>query len=176
MRGKLKKEGKYELLKTTHGHQILSLDDKEYYAIVEGQEGDIIVHSDSDHEKQKTLEKGQFYFADFDDDPEFQDMPHLFMEKGKKYMEMILPNGFPTKSNHQKKLVRTDNTIPQKKVEEHVKGKGNKGSEKQYEDKPEGLRAKSKNELYDIAKKEGIRGRSKMEKKELVKEVSKKKD
>lgn len=175
MRGKLKKEGNYELFKTSKGHQILSLDNKEYYAIVEGQQGDIIVHSDSDHEKDKSQEKGKFYFADFDDDPEIQDMPHLFMEKGKKYMEMILPNGFPTKSDHQKKLVRTDNKIPKQKVEEHVKGKGNKGSEKQYQDKPEGLRNKSKDELYEMAKEENIQGRSKMDKEKLVKKISKSK-
>ena len=40
MRGELKKEGKYELFETTHQHQILSLDNKEYYALVEGQQGD----------------------------------------------------------------------------------------------------------------------------------------
>lgn len=168
MRGKLKKEGKYELFKTTHGHEILNLEDKDFYALVEGQLGDIIVHSDSDHKKQKSISRGKYYFADFNNDPEFRDMPHLFMEDGSKFRELILPQGFPTKSDHQKKLVRSKNKLPKHKVMEHVKGKGNKGTEKQYADKKEGLRAKTKDELYDLAKKHDIEGRSKMKKEELV--------
>ena len=168
MRGKLKNEGEYELFKTTEGHQILNIKDKDFYALVEGQEGDIIVHSDSEHKKDKTISKGKYYFAEFEDDPEFQDMPHLFLEDGKKYRELILPNGLPTKSDHQKKLVHTSKKLPASKVEEHIKGKGNQGSEKQYEGKKEGLRKKTKEELYEMAKQKKISGRSKMKKKDLV--------
>ena len=176
MRGKLKKHGSYELFETTHGHQILNLDDKEWFAVVEGQQGDLLVHSDSDHEKKKSLEKGEFYLADFKDDPEFRDMPHLFLEKGNKYLEFILPNGLPTKSDHQKKLIRSDEQVQKDKVKEHVEGKGNVGTEKQYKDEPEGLRAKSKSDLYEEAKKQGIEGRSKMDKEELVQHLKDKKD
>lgn len=168
MRGKIKNQGKYELFQTTEGHQILNIKNKDFYALVEGQKGDIIVHSDSDHKKEKTISKGTYYFAEFSDDPEFQDMPHLFMQDGSKYRELILPNGFPTKSDHQKKLVRTSKKLSASKVEEHVKGEGNKGSEKKYKGKKEGLRKKTKEELYEMAKKKDIRGRSNMKKKELV--------
>lgn len=175
MRGKKKKHGHYELFETTKGHQILTLDEKEWFALVEGQEGDIIVHSDSDHEKSKTIQKGEFYLADFKDDPEFQDMPHLFMEKGSKYTELILPNGLPTKKDHQKKLVRTDEKIAKNKIKEHIEGKGDTGTEKQYEGKPEKLRSKTKKELYRKARKKDIEGRSKMDKEELVQELKEKK-
>src|SRR5680860_295609 len=97
MRGKLKKEGKYELFETTESHQILKLGSKDYYALVKGQKGDIIVHSDADHEKKKTISHGKFYYADFEDDPTFKDMAHLFMEDGAKFREILLPEGFPTK-------------------------------------------------------------------------------
>ena len=176
MRGDLKKHGHYELFQTTHGHQILNLDDKEWFAVVKGQQGDLMVHSDSDHQKDKTLEKGEFYLADFKDDPEFRDMPHLFLEKEDKYIEFVLPNGLPTKSDHQKKLIRSNEKVPRDKVKEHVEGKGNVGNEKQYQDKPEGLRAKNKGELYEEAKKEDIKGRSKMDKEELVQHLKDKKD
>lgn len=174
MRGKLKKEGNYELFITTHGHEILNLEDKQFYALVKGQLGDIIVHSDSDHKKQDSISKGKYYYADFNKDPEFRDMPHLFMEDGSKFRELILPEGFPTKSDHQKKLVRTKYKLPKSKVMEHVKGKGNKGTEKQYADKKEGLRAKTKEELYDLAKKHDVEGRSKMKKEELVSKLQEK--
>lgn len=176
MRGELKNEGKYELFETSKGHQILNIEDKDYYALVEGQQGDIIVHSDSDHKKQKTISKGKFYDANFKDDPEFKDMRHFFMKDGSKYRELILPEGFPTKSDTQKKLVRPDEKLPEDKVLEHVKGKGNKGGEEQYEGKPEGLRNKSKDELYDLAKKHDIEGRSKMDKDDLIKELKGKVD
>ena len=171
MRGELEKEGKYELYKTTKGHDILSLDNKKYYALVKGGKGDLIVKSDSDHEKKKSEAKGKYYFADFDDDPEFQDMEHLFLEDGEKFREMILPEGFPTKSDHQKKLVRESKKLSKDKVMDHVKGKGNKGSEKQYKDKKEGLRDKTKEELYDLAQKHDIEGRSKMDKDELIRNL-----
>ena len=57
MRGKLKEEGKYELFKTTNGNEILNLDNDNFYALVKGQQGDIIVASDADHEKGKSLSK-----------------------------------------------------------------------------------------------------------------------
>lgn len=174
MRGKLKKQGHYELFETSKGHQILNLDDQEWYAVVEGQQGDLIVHSDSDHEKKKTLQQGEFYLADFKDDPEFRDMPHLFLQDGKKFSEMILPNGLPSKSDHQKKLIRSDEKISEGKVKEHVEGRGDVGSEKQYQGKPEGLRSKSKEELYEMAKKKGLEGISKMDKEELVQHLKEK--
>lgn len=176
MRGDLKKEGKYELFKTNHGHNILNLDDQNYFAFIEGEQGDVIIKSDSDHKKEKTVSKGKYYYADFEDDPEFKDMRHLFMEDGSKFKEIILPEGLPKKNDYQKKLVRTDEKISKDKVEEHIKGKGNKGSEEQYENKKEGLRDKTKEELYEKAREKDISGRSKMDKEELIKNIQKNRD
>lgn len=176
MRGKLKKEGSYDLFRTTKGHEILNLEDRNFYALVEGQQGDLIVHSDEDHKKQSSVSSGKYYYADFENDPEFRDVAHLFLEDKSKFRELILPQGLPTKSDHQKKLVRTKDKISRSKVEEHVKGKGNKGTEKQYSDRKEGLRARSKEELYELAKKHDISGRSKMNKEELVKKLQGKVD
>ena len=120
MKGKLEKQGQYELFETTKNHQILTLDQEKWYAIVEGKQGDILVLSDSDHEKKKTLLKGDFYLANFKDDPEFNDIPHLFLQDKNQYREFILPNGLPTQSDHQKKLIRTDEKLPADKVKDHV--------------------------------------------------------
>ncbi len=172
MRGKLENEGHYELFRTTHGNQILNLNDKRFFAVVKGQQGDLLIATDEDHEKDKSLKQGHFYLSDFDDDPEFRDMPHLFLEEGNKYREWILPNDKPTKNDYQKKLVKSGSLVPKSKVEKHVKGKGNAGTEKQYQDKPEGLRSKTKSELYEMARKKDISGRSKMKKEELVNKLS----
>ena len=173
MRGKLEKEGQYEIFETTKGSRILTLNHKNWYAIVKGQKGDILVGTDSDHEKKDTIQQGRFYLADFDDDPEFRDVPHLFLKDGGAYTEFILPNDVPDKKGDKQKLIISKDKIDEKKVLDHVKGEGATGNEKQYKNQPEGLSGKSKNELYEMAKKEGISGRSKMSKKELVKELQK---
>lgn len=188
MQGKLEGEGKYELFETTKGHQILNLDDKNFFAVVKGKYGDILVRSDSDHEKKKTVKKGKYFHADFDDDPEFRDLPHLFLQEGSKFREWILPNDAPTDKDYQKKLVKADNLVDKATVEYHVKGSGKKGTEKKYkgtakEAKPKeegtgknrpaaksgNLQRLSKSELYEKAKKKNIGGRSKMSKDDLVK-------
>ncbi|MFW5886915.1 MAG: Rho termination factor N-terminal domain-containing protein [Bacteroidota bacterium] len=168
MRGKMEKKGHYELFETTHGHQILNLNDKYFYAIAKGYKGDILVGTDKDHEKKRTINQGKFYLVDFEDDPEFKDMPHLFLQDGDRYKEWLVPKDTPGKKGDKEKLIKTKHKVGSKKVIEHTEGKGNAGTEKQYRGKPEKLRSKSKNELYHMAQEKDIPGRSKMSKEELV--------
>lgn len=190
MHGKLEESGHYELLETTKGHQILKLGAQRYFAVVEGQKGDILVRSDADHEFRRNLRQGKFYLADFDDDPEFNDLPHLFLQIDSSHFdEWVLPQGLPTQNDHQKKLIRTGDSVTTEKVEYHVKGSGDKGREKQYQGtdkharseseasgKPSAkhvsLQEKTKQELYELAKRQHIAGRSKMSKRELVERLS----
>lgn len=174
MRGKIRKEGKYELFETTRGHTILNLENENYYALVEGQQGEIIVKSDSDHKREKSIAEGEYYYVDFEDDPEFIDMPHLFLQDQNEYNELILPEGLPNSENYQKKLIRPDGRLSRDKVLQHVKGSGNRGKEKQYSERAEGLRTKKKDELYDLAQKYDIKDRSKMNKDELAKALEEK--
>lgn len=120
MKGTLRKQGQYELFETTKSHQILTLNQQDWYAIVEGNQGEIIVLSDSDHEKKETIQTGQFYLADFQNDPEFNDVPHLFLEGQDHYQEFILPNGLPTTKDYQKKLVRSKENLSVAKIEEYL--------------------------------------------------------
>jgi hypothetical protein len=113
MTAKINDKGHYELFETSHGHRILVLNDEQWFAWVEGQQGEILVHTDSDHEKDHTIQEGEFYLADFEDDPKFQDQPHLFLQDGDRFQEAILPNGLPTEHDHQKKVVDTDETVAQ---------------------------------------------------------------
>lgn len=115
-------QGSYEIFETTKDHQILALNDEEWYAMIEGEKGEVIVHSDSDHEKKKSLQQGKFYFVDFEDDPDFRDVPHLLLQQGDEYQEYILPNGLPTKNDHQKKLIRSDKKVPEGKIRQQVEG------------------------------------------------------
>jgi hypothetical protein len=118
---KVEDKGHYELFKTINGNHILVLNDERWFAWVEGQQGKILVHSDSDHEKDHTIQEGEFYFVDFKDDPNYQDTPHLFLQKDDHFEEAILPNGLPTVQDKQKKIVATDETVPQEELTAYLK-------------------------------------------------------
>ncbi|HUG16060.1 MAG TPA: hypothetical protein VMM78_13710 [Thermomicrobiales bacterium] len=120
MGANVQKRGEYELFETTKNHRILALNGREWYALVEGQQSPLIVKSDSNHEKQRTLAEGRFYLIDFEDDPDFRDVPHLFLLQDGEYRELILPNGLPTDHDHQKRLVETDETISPNKLRTYV--------------------------------------------------------
>ena len=114
-------KGHYELFETTHGHRILALNGERWFAWVEGQKGEILVLSNSDHEKGHTVQEGDFYLAEFEDDPEFQnDNPHLFLQKGDDFGELIVPNGLPTEHDNQKKIVSTKETIGKGELKKHL--------------------------------------------------------
>ncbi|MGK7392640.1 MAG: Rho termination factor N-terminal domain-containing protein [Candidatus Cyclobacteriaceae bacterium M2_1C_046] len=165
MNNKLKEKGHYEIFKTTEDNDILKLDKDEYYAMVETNQGHILVTTDEDHKKKKTLQKGDFYFVDFKKDPTFNDIPHLFLEEGKKYKEFILPKGLPNQSTKRKKIVFTDDKVEEDKVKRHVKNKEEKVEQE------ESLMEMEKKELDRKAKKMGIKGYSNMRKKELAKKI-----
>ncbi len=126
MSANVKDKGSYELFETTHGHRILVLnDDERWYAWVEGQQGEILVHSDSDHKKDHTIQEGNFYLAEFEDDAKFQNnQPHLFLQKGDEFQELIVPNGLPTESDTQMKVVSIDDTVPEDELTEHLQHSG----------------------------------------------------
>lgn len=114
------KQGEYELFETTAKHRILVLNGDEWYAWVEGQQSPLLVKSDSDHDKRRTLAEGKFYLIDFEDDPDFRDQPHLFLLRDGQYQDLILPNGLPTDRDHQKRLVEADETISPNKLRTYV--------------------------------------------------------
>lgn len=112
----VQKQGEYELFETTKKHRILVLNGREWYAWVEGERSPLLVRSDSDHEKSKTLAEGKFYLIDFEDDPDFRDQPHLFLLRDGEYQDLILPNGLPDEGDYQKRLVVADETISPNKL------------------------------------------------------------
>ena len=120
MSANVRKQGDFELFETTKGHQILVLEGKEWYAWIKGQQSPIIVQSDSDHKKDRTIWSGQYYLVDFEDDPDFKDMPHLFLQDGDRFHVVVLPNGLPSDRDQQKRLVETDETIDRQKLERHL--------------------------------------------------------
>jgi hypothetical protein len=48
-------------------------------------------------------------------------MPHLFLQKGDKYKEFLVPNGLPTEDDPQKRFVVTRNSLSQEELEHYLK-------------------------------------------------------
>jgi hypothetical protein len=117
---RIKDSGRYRLLQDPHGHRFLVLDGKRWYVWIEAQRSPILVRTDPDHEVRRELQSGKFVYVDFRNDPQFRDMPHLFLQKGDKYQEFLLPNGFPTRSDPQKRFVVTRRRLPMHELEAYL--------------------------------------------------------
>ena len=128
MTATVQRRGRYTLFETPRQNRILVLGQDQWYAWVGGQQGDILVGSDRDHERDRTLQEGEFYLVDFVNDPDFTDMQHLFLEKNGDFVEVILPNGLPTDHDSQKRVVGTEKTISREKLTRHVPMTGATGA------------------------------------------------
>ena len=120
MSATVQRHGQYRLFETHQGNRILALGDGLWFAWVNGEQGEIIVRSDSDHERVRTLQEGEYYLVDFREDASFTDAPHLFLERDGEFQEMILPNGLPTDDDVQKRVVTTERTISRGELERHL--------------------------------------------------------
>lgn len=113
MASHIKKQGDYELFRTPNDERILKLGN-DWFALVKGQKGDILVGSDSDHKKERTLQKGKYKLVEFEKDAKFKDVPHLFLQDGDSYQEAILPKGLPTKKGDKQKYIHTNTRLARK--------------------------------------------------------------
>jgi hypothetical protein len=120
MTARVQRHGRYELFETPRENRILALGNDLWFAWVTGEQGEILVRSDDDHERAQTIQEGEFYLVDFETDPSFTDVPHLFLEQGSRFQEVILPNGLPTHDDPQKRIVQTDKTVGRDELEQHL--------------------------------------------------------
>ena len=124
MTATVQRRGRYTLFETPRQNRILVLGQDQWFAWVGGQQGDILVRSDREHERDRTLQEGEFYLVDFEGDPDFNDVPHLFLEKNGEFVEVILPNGLPTDADSQKRVVGTEKTIDRDKLARRLSSAG----------------------------------------------------
>ena len=117
---RLKNRGRYELVEDEHGHRFLTLDSRRWYAWIDGQKSPLLVRTGSNHRKERVVQRGKYFYVDFKDDPKFRDVPHLFLEREDEYQEILLPNGFPTRSDPQKRLVLSRHTLAKSELEDYL--------------------------------------------------------
>lgn len=120
MTATVQRHGRYTLFETPRENRILSLGTDLWFAWVTGNQGELLVRSNADHERQRTLQEGEYYLVDFKDDESFTDVPHLFLEHDDEFQEIILPNGLPTDDDAQKRVVGTERTISRGELERQL--------------------------------------------------------
>lgn len=122
MTATVQRHGRYALFETPRENRILTLGSDLWFAWVKGDQGDILVRSDEDHERARTLQEGEYYLVDFQADPSFTDVPHLFLERDDHFQELILPNGLPTPDDTQRRVVETEKTMERDELERNLAG------------------------------------------------------
>ena len=120
MTATVQRHGQYTMFETPRENRILSLGTDLWFAWVTGDQGEILVRSNEDHERQRTLQEGEYYLVDFKNDESFTDVPHLFLERDGEFQEIILPNGLPTEGDSQKRVIETDKTISRGELERQL--------------------------------------------------------
>jgi hypothetical protein len=122
MTATVQRHGRYALFETPRENRILTLGSDLWFAWVKGDQGDILVRSDEDHERARTIQEGEYYLVDFQADPSFTDVPHLFLERDDHFQELILPNGLPTQDDSQRRVVETEKTMERDELERNLAG------------------------------------------------------
>jgi hypothetical protein len=122
MTATVQRHGRYTLFETPNENRILSLGNDLWFAWVKGEQGDILVRSDEDHDRARTIQEGEYYLVDFQADPSFTDVPHLFLERDDHFQELILPNGLPTQDDRQRRVVETEKTMDRDELERNLAG------------------------------------------------------
>jgi hypothetical protein len=117
---KIEDSGSYKLLQDAHGHRFLVLNDERWFVWIEGQKSPLIVRTGPGHDKLRTVRRGRFHLVDFEDDANFRDMPHLFLQAGERYQEFVLPNGLPDERDPQKRFVVTRHFLPKRELERYL--------------------------------------------------------
>lgn len=120
MTAKIQRQGRYTLFETPNENRILSLGNELWFAWVGGEQGELLVRSEREHERERTIHEGEYYLVQFEDDASFTDVPHLFLGHNGEFREVILPNGLPTDDDTQKRVVSTDKAVSAEELKQHL--------------------------------------------------------
>ncbi len=122
----LQQQGPYTLFHTPDGQRILTLDGSHYaltggyFTIAEGPQGELRALDDGDFEKEDILRQGMFKLVIFRNDPQFQNIPYLFLQKNHHYEEIFLPDGLPNTNDAPGRFIYTDHTIATSELEAYL--------------------------------------------------------
>lgn len=110
MRGNLCERGFYELFESDYGRRILVLDGRRWFAW-NAEDGEEKLYFTSQHKLEGYLKirEGNYLKTNVIDDPEYPDVPHIYLEHKDHYHEIIMEDGLPNSLDVEKKILVTDN-------------------------------------------------------------------
>lgn len=116
--------GTYELIETLSGTTLLGFNGEEWYAWVEEEEGELLVLTDDNYGRRRMINQGEALLVNFEREPGYRDMPHLFLGRPGNYEECLLPNGLPDQNDTQKRIIPTGSAIGKDELERHMESAG----------------------------------------------------
>ena len=128
MTATIQRQGRYTLFETPDQNRILALGNDLWFAWVGGPRGELLVRSDRDHERERVIQEGEYFVVQFENDPNFTDVPHLFLGRNGGFTEVILPNGLPTDDDTQKRVIGTEKTVDAEVLRHHLGINAGEGS------------------------------------------------
>jgi hypothetical protein len=114
---KILNNGYYSLFENDYGRRILVLDGMEWYVWIYAELGPTLIYSEpiavhsSDY---RIIMQGRYFLENLEDDIL---MPHLFLQDDDVYMELVLPQGLPSRIDANKSMIVTDLVYPKDYVE-----------------------------------------------------------
>jgi hypothetical protein len=114
---KVLKYGYYTLFENEYGRRILVLDGEEWYAWINDDLGPTLLYNEalgSPRLDYKIIMQGRYYLENLEDDP---NMPHLFLQDDDTYMEIVLPQGLPSRIDSSKLIIITDHVFSKEYIE-----------------------------------------------------------
>ena len=120
------KQGQYEIFRTARRERVMVLDgdhfamEPSYFTISEGAQGEFVARNAEDFDRHEILREGRFMLVEFQDDPEFQDIPYVFLERDGKFDEIYIPQGLPDEEGRRRRYIYTDHTIDAEQLEAYL--------------------------------------------------------
>jgi len=129
MRGKVQNQGNFELLKSEEGRLLLLINSdikkEKYFWDVSG-DYEYLIQTEGVKEKSgdtafEVIRTGHFYLIDIIDDPEYPDLPHLYLQDQRNnYEDFILPDGLPDLLDTEQEIITTGNIVDQEELDTFV--------------------------------------------------------
>ena len=151
----IERQGDYQILRTTEDRRVLVLDGQSYvmhrayFTIAEGSQGELEAVNEADVDSLEVLRQGTYKVVVFCEDPQFQDIPYLFLEREGKYDELFIPRGLPGEPGAKVHYIYTDHTIDTDRLEAYLRT--GQPSDAEVEVAPSGTEEPPVEDYFDLS-------------------------
>ncbi|HEY8399955.1 MAG TPA: hypothetical protein VIK89_01765 [Cytophagaceae bacterium] len=118
MKGSLCEKGNYQLFENDYGRRLLILDGRRWFAWVVENGNEKLYFTDNHHlDDYLMIREGVYFKTNVLDDPEYPNIPRLYLQHKDHYHEIILLEGLPNLLNIETNILATENIYDRHLVE-----------------------------------------------------------